>query len=202
MLPSIPDRNGRGFSRLFLTLATATAVLPSLSLQAQGHSHGPAKPPATSRPTTAPTSTARPSSAAPALGDSAGVAQTIRTLFSAAERNDIAALDTMYAGERLTIIEGAGINRGWADYRDHHLAPEMKEMKNFRYRPVEIEAGSSGDLGWSVFSYALQGEIEGKSLDLVGRGTALLERRGNRWIVRHTQTSYRARRPTDPPMPQ
>ena len=200
MQPSITDLNRSGFGRLLLAFATAT--VSSLSLQAQGHSHGPAKPPATARPTTPQTSSVRPSPSAAAVGDSVGVAQTIRTLFSAAERNDLAALDTMYAGERLTIVEGAGINRGWADYRDHHLAPEMKEMKNFRYRPIEIEAGSSGDLGWSVFSYALQGDIEGKSLDLVGRGTALLERRGNRWIVRHTQTSYRARRPTDPPMPQ
>jgi len=35
----------------------------------------------------------------------------------------------------------------------------------------------------------------------VGRGTAILERRGNRWVVRLTQTASRARRPSDPPMP-
>lgn len=139
--------------------------------------------------------------AAPATGDTA-VAAVIRALFAAAERNDLAALDTLYAGDSLTVVEGAGINRGWADYRDHHLAPEMKEMKNFRYRPFEIEARRSGPVAWAIFRYALQAEVAGKLIDNVGRGTAILERRGARWVVRHTQTTSRARRAGDPAMPQ
>ena len=130
------------------------------------------------------------------------VAAAVRALFAAAERNDLAALDTLYAGDSLTVVEGAGINRGWADYRDHHLAPEMKEMKNFRYRPFEIEARRSGTIAWAIFRYALQAEVDGKVIDNVGRGTAILERRGARWIVRHTQTTSRARRAGDPAMPQ
>lgn len=135
-------------------------------------------------------------------GERARVASAVRALFAAAERNDLRALDTLYAGDSLTVVEGAGINRGWADYRDHHLAPEMKEMKNFRYRPFEVEARVSGPLAWSMFRYALQADVDGKPIDVVGRGTAILERRGDRWVVRHTQTSSRARRATDPAMPQ
>ena len=136
-----------------------------------------------------------------ARGDT-GVATTIRALFAAAERNDLAALDTLYAGDSLTVVEGTGVNRGWTDYRDNHLGPEMKEMKNFRYRPFEIQARASGNLGWATFRYALSAEVEGKLIDVVGRGTAILERRGNRWVVRHTQTTSRPRRPTDPAMPR
>lgn len=133
--------------------------------------------------------------------DAQRAAATLRALFAAAERNDLAALDTLYAGDSLTVVEGAGINRGWADYRDHHLAPELKEMKNFRYRPYEIVARTSGDLAWVMFSYGIQAEMGTRALDQVGRGTAILERRGSKWIVRHTQTSSRVRRPTDPPFP-
>lgn len=134
-------------------------------------------------------------------GDSAGVARAITALFAAAERNDMAALDSIYAGESLTIIEGSGINRGWKDYRDHHLAPEMKEMTGFQYRPFEIEAHAEGNVAWAIFRYMLKAKAGEQNLDLVGRGTAILERRGNRWVVRHTQTSSRARRPTDPVLP-
>ncbi|MEO5590066.1 MAG: nuclear transport factor 2 family protein [Gemmatimonadaceae bacterium] len=133
---------------------------------------------------------------------STSAAETIRTLFAAAERGDLAALDTLYAGDSLTVVEGAGINRGWADYRDHHLAPELKEMKNFKYRPYDIVARTSGDLAWVMFSYGIQGEMGTRVLDQVGRGTAILERRGQRWVVRHTQTSSRARRPSDAPFPK
>lgn len=132
----------------------------------------------------------------------ASVVQAVRALFAAAERGDLAALDSIYAGDSLLVIEGAGINRGWTDYRDNHLAPELKEFSNFRYRPFEIEARVSGNLAWATFRYALSADLpnNGKA-DVVGRGTAVLERHGNRWIVRLTQTASRARRPSDPAMP-
>ena len=134
-------------------------------------------------------------------GDQIAVAQTIRALFAAAERKDLAALETLYAGDSLTVVESAGINRGWADYRDTHLGPELKEIQNFRDRPFELVVRTSGTLAWATFRYALAGDLGQEKLDHLGRGTAILERRGNRWIVRHTHTASRPRRPSDPPMP-
>lgn len=126
------------------------------------------------------------------------VQATLEALFRAVEAGDMAALDTLYAGDSLTVIEGAGINRGWSDYRDHHLAPELREMSGFQYRPAEIEAHVSGDVAWAIFRYTIRGRAGERDLDLVGRGTAVLERRGDRWIVRHTHTASRPRRPNDP----
>lgn len=133
--------------------------------------------------------------------DEAAVGAAIVAVFAAVERGDLAALDTLYAGDSLTIGEGAGLDRTWKSYRDHHLAPELKEMRHMHYRPTEIEARVSGDLAWAIFRYTLRGEVGERTLDIVGRGTAILERRGTRWIVRHSQTSGRARRPSDPPAP-
>lgn len=130
--------------------------------------------------------------------DEQRVHATIEALFVAAERSDFAAMDSLYAGERLTVVEGAGINRSWAEYRDHHLAPELKEFRNFRYRPTEIEPHVQGNLAWATFRYTLAADVTDKKVDVVGRGTAILERNGSRWVVRHTQTSGRARRPSDP----
>lgn len=131
--------------------------------------------------------------------EEAAVTAAISAVFAAVERADLAALDTLYAGDSLTVGEGAGLDRTWKSYRDHHLAPELREMKHMRYRPSEIEARVSGDLAWAIFRYTLSGEVGERKLDIVGRGTAILERKNGRWIVRHTQTGGRARRPTDPP---
>lgn len=139
-----------------------------------------------------------PATAAAVSPDQAQVRATLEALFRAVETGDMAALDTLYAGDSLTVVEGAGINRGWADYRDHHLAPELREMAGFQYRPAEIEAHVGGDLAWAIFRYTIRGRAGERDLDLVGRGTAILERRGSRWVVRHTQTSSRPRRATDP----
>ncbi|MEO6447014.1 MAG: nuclear transport factor 2 family protein [Gemmatimonadaceae bacterium] len=140
-------------------------------------------------------------SAAAQSPDARRVAETIRAVFAAAERMDLGALDTLYAGDSLTVFESAGINRGWRDYRDHHLAPELRAFKNFRYRPFEVEARVSGDLAWAVFRYALSADMAERKVDAVGRGTMILERRGSGWVVRHSHTASRARRPGDPPMP-
>ncbi len=145
-------------------------------------------------------STAAAQAARPAA-DEAAVASAIISVFGAVERGDLAALDTLYAGDSLTIGEGAGLDRTWKSYRDHHLAPELKDMRHMHYRPSEIEARVSGDIAWAIFRYTLRGEVGERTLDIVGRGTAILERRGTRWVVRHTQTSGRARRPSDPPPP-
>lgn len=131
--------------------------------------------------------------------DEAQVVATIRALFDAAERVDLRALDTLYAGDSLTIIEGAGIDRTWADYRDHHLVPEMREFRNLQYRPVEIEPHVAGNLAWAIFRYTLTADVNGRPANVIGRGTAILERRGVRWVVRHTHTSGRTRRATDSP---
>jgi ketosteroid isomerase-like protein len=130
--------------------------------------------------------------------DTAQVRAIIEALFAAAERSDMAALDTLYAGDDLTVIEGAGIDRTWTQYRDHHLGPELLEFRNFRYRPSQIEAHAAGDFAWAIFRYSLSADYRDRTLDQVGRGTAILERRADRWVVRHTQTSSRPRRPTDP----
>ena len=146
--------------------------------------------------------------AAPAAGaavvqspDAQRAVATIKALFAAAERKDLAALDTLYAGDSLLVFEGAGVNRGWKDYRDNHLGPELKEFANFKYRPFEIDARVSGDLAWVTFRYALSADAGERKVDVVGRGTAILERRGPKWVVRLTHTASRARRPNDPPMP-
>lgn len=133
--------------------------------------------------------------------DQARVAAAIEAVFHAVERGDLAALDTLYAGDSLTVVEGAGINRGWADYRDHHLGPELKEMKEMQYRPFEIEPRIVGSTAWAIFRYGIKATMGERSVDQVGRGTAILERVRDRWVLRHIQTSGRARRPTDPPLP-
>ncbi|MCZ8013860.1 YybH family protein [Gemmatimonas sp.] len=129
----------------------------------------------------------------------------IRAVFASAERADMAALDTLYAGDSLTVFESAGMNRGWKDYRDHHLAPELKEMTGFKYRPIEIVTRVQGNMAWATVSYALQAKEGARTIDNFGRGTFILERSGTgekgRWVVRHSHTASRARRPTDPPMP-
>lgn len=138
------------------------------------------------------------SGATQVLDERARVEAVVRATFSASEAGDLRALDTLYRADA-TIVEGAGLDRGWANYRDHHLAPELKEFRDFRYRPSEIEVTVDGATAWVTFRYTIGATMATRTIDAVGRGTMILRRVDGRWFVQHSHTSSRARRPTDAP---
>lgn len=115
------------------------------------------------------------------------VVATVEALFAATEAGDLAALDTLYADD-VTIVEGTNVDRGWATYRDGHLKPELERIENLTYRPREIEAEAGEALAWARFAYDLKLTIDGRELDHVGRGTAVLESAGDGWVVTHLHT--------------
>lgn len=52
----------------------------------------------------------------------------------AVEKGDLAALDKIWANtEDVTVFESGHANYGWNDYRNTHLAPELKDFKNTKY---------------------------------------------------------------------
>jgi ketosteroid isomerase-like protein len=109
-----------------------------------------------------------------------------------AQAKDIAGLESLFAPDRwVHIIEGAGVNHGWADYRDHHLGPELAEAGNFRMRYYAIEPQVRGDLAWAGFRYEVGADRRGARIENEGRGTAVLERRDGRWLIVHLHTSGR-----------
>ena len=112
------------------------------------------------------------------------------------ERGDMAALNAVWANdESVTVFESGHANYGWADYRDNHLAPELKEMKNVKYRLSDIRAKVSGATAWATFKYALTADVGARRVEVAGLGTAVLERRGQEWRIVHWHTSAPRRAP-------
>ncbi|MBA2619654.1 MAG: nuclear transport factor 2 family protein, partial [Acidobacteria bacterium] len=95
------------------------------------------------------------------------------------EKNDLATLDKIWANdEAVTVFENGHANYGWADYRNNHLAPEMKEIKNTKYSSSDVKVKIDGKTAWATFKYTISGDSEGKHFDGGGLGTAILEKRG------------------------
>lgn len=116
------------------------------------------------------------------------------------ETGDLAMLDTLWANdENVTVFESGYANYGWADYRDHHLKPEIDEMKNVKYQLTDIKTRVSGNTAWATFKYALSADLKERHVDANGLGTAVLEKRGNDWRIVHWHTSAPRRAPAAPP---
>lgn len=112
------------------------------------------------------------------------------------EKGDMAALEKLWANdESVTVFESGHANYGWADYRDRHLGPEMKEMKNTKYTLSDIKVKVSGTTAWATFKYAISADIGTRHVDGSGLGTAVLEKRGQDWRIVHWHSSAPRRAP-------
>lgn len=119
----------------------------------------------------------------------------------AVERGDLATLDKLWANTAdVTVFESGHANYGWEDYRNHHLAPELKEFKNAKYSFSDLKVKVDGKTAWATFKYSLAAEMGTRKIESGGLGTAILEKRDGKWRIVHWHSSAprRAPQPTPP----
>ena len=115
---------------------------------------------------------------------------------TAFERSDMATLEKIWANDdSVTVFEQGHANYGWKDYRDNHLGPEMKEMKNTKYTLSDIKPKVEGSTAWATFKYTISADMGTRHVDGGGLGTAVLEKHGQQWQIVHWHTSAPRRSP-------
>ena len=106
---------------------------------------------------------------------------------------DLDKLATFYHPE-VTIYEGGGINRGWADYRDHHLGPELEEFEDLQFSHSNTVVRMLGDdAAYAVSEYSLKAKMGERQVDSGGLETLVLVKDNGAWKIRHSHTSSRRR---------
>ena len=137
-------------------------------------------------------------------GDEAAVREALLKSASSFAQNDMATAAQVWANdESLTVFESGHANYGWADYRDNHLGPEMREMKNTAYAFSDIKIHLADKTAWATFKYTIAADVteNGKvrHVDGGGLGTAILEQREGHWRIVHWHSSAPRRAPSPPP---
>lgn len=128
------------------------------------------------------------------------VIEVLQQEAAAFEKGDVDALNKLWANDEwVSVFESGGADIGWANYRDHHLIPEMRELKNTKHTLSDIRVRVAGKTAWATFKYALAGDIKDRHIDVNGLGTAVLEERNGRWLIVHRHTSARRRAPAPTP---
>ena len=122
---------------------------------------------------------------------------------AAVEKGDLAALDKIWANsEDVTVFESGHANYGWMDYRNSHLAPELKEFKNTKYSFSDMKVKVDGKTAWATFKYSLAADMGTRKIQSGGLGTAVLEQREGRWQIVHWHSSAPRRAPAPTPTPK
>ncbi len=134
---------------------------------------------------------------AAAQEESAAIAQWLAGYDAAFNGKDLAKLATFYHPD-VTIYEGAGINNGWADYRDRHLGPELKAFQNpqLAHADIKVTVQAGGQSAYATSRYTLKAKMAERDIDSEGLATyVLIKGADGAWQIRHSHTSSRARRP-------
>lgn len=145
---------------------------------------------------------------APALAadDVADIKQLLTSYDEAFNAKSMDRLAAFYHPD-VTIFEGGGVNRTWADYRDHHLGPEMKAFVTvtFAHSNTAVHVlGADRKAAYVTSEYAIKAKMKERDVDGGGLETLLLLKGDDGvWRIRHSHTSSRRRpAPTPPAQPQ
>lgn len=126
--------------------------------------------------------------------DAQNIEEWLKSYDVAFNAKDLDKLATFYHPD-VTIYEGAGVNNGWVDYRDHHLGPELKAFENLQFGHTNRRVQMLADRAALVTSeYFIKAKMKDRMLDSIGRETLVLEKQSDgSWKIRHSHTSGRAR---------
>src|SRR5712691_3796236 len=105
--------------------------------------------------------------------DEAAVREALLKSALSFEKNDVAMATQVWVNdESLTVFESGHANYGWADYRDHHLVPEMGEMKNTKYGFTDIRVHLASKTAWATLKYTISADVpdNGKMRHVDGSG--------------------------------
>lgn len=106
---------------------------------------------------------------------------------------DLAKLATMYAPETI-VYEGSGINRGWKNYSETHLGPELKAFENLEFAHTNVVPHVLGpNAAYVTADYMIKAKNGDRLLDSGGLATMVLSKDTTGWKIRHTSTAARRR---------
>lgn len=125
------------------------------------------------------------------------IEQWLATYDAAFNAKDLERLGQFYHPD-VTIYEGGGIDNGWASYRDHHLAPELKAFENLQFGHTDrtIQVLGDGRTAYAIAKYFIKARMGERVIDGGGLETLVLVKDASgTWKIRHSHTSSRPRRP-------
>lgn len=132
---------------------------------------------------------------------SAHIASWLQSYDAAFNAKDLGRLAAFYDPD-VTIFEGGSTNDGWADYRDNHLGPELKEFEGLEFSHSRVKAhmlARDGRAAYVTAEYRLKANVEGREIDAAGLETLVLVRdEKDAWRIRHSHTSSRRKAPASP----
>lgn len=113
---------------------------------------------------------------------------------TALESRDAAAMTALFAKDSL-VFENGKAEGSFANYMEHHLGPELADVKSFTFSDPKIAVTVHGDMAMAHESYGYRIALaDGRVVERTGVATSVLVQRDGRWLIVRYHSSSRAPR--------
>ncbi len=133
-----------------------------------------------------------PVQAAPAASpDYEAATGTMAQYKRAIESLDLSGTESLFAPDA-QIFESGGVEGNFAEYRDHHLAPELKAFRSFAFRDYKISVRGEGNLALATETYRYSITLpSGETVERDGVATSVLKWTSGKWQIISLHSSSR-----------
>ncbi len=123
--------------------------------------------------------------------DKADVERVLSRYKAAIEKLDPRGTEQLFAQDS-TIFETGGAEGSYTNYLAHHLGPELKEFRSFRFSNYKLDVRFEGPIALATESYDYRIETKaGEVAERRGVATSVLKKIGGEWRILSMHNSAR-----------
>lgn len=123
--------------------------------------------------------------------DTAAVKAVLAQYQAAIERLDATGTEQLFAPDS-AIFETGGSEGTYANYLAHHLGPELKNFKSFKFSDYKIDVRFEGPIALATQSYKYRIETDtGEVAERLGVSTSVLKKIDGQWKILVSHNSGR-----------
>ena len=110
----------------------------------------------------------------------------------AIEKLDVTGTEKLFTADS-KIYESGGSEGSYAHYLEHHLGPEFKEFKSFKYNDYKVEVTVDGNYAFATetYSYVIVVAKDNAEVKRKGVSTSVLKKVDGEWKIMVSHNSSR-----------
>ena len=124
--------------------------------------------------------------------DADAVKAVLKQYSNAIEKLDVTGTEKLFSVDS-KIFESGGSEGNYAHYLEHHLGPEFKEFKSFKYSDYKVDVKVDGNYAFATetYSYVIVVAKDNAEVKRKGVSTAVLKKVDGEWKIMVSHNSSR-----------
>ena len=128
----------------------------------------------------------------PKVKDEDAVKLVLKQYANAVEKLDVTGTEKLFTADS-KVFESGGSEGTYAHYLEHHLGPEFKEFKSFKYSDYKVDVKVDGNYAFSTetYNYVIVVAKDNTEVKRKGVATSVLKKINGEWKIMISHNSSR-----------